>query len=216
MKSKVLIKNPCTRDLDRMPRTATGVFCTRCREKVEDQTRFTDEELIKWLSDNRKEKPCGIYRPDQARIPFLQRVSLPFRYAAISLVSLFSLKEAQAQAPAVIPVQDAGKTVLPGDTQQKRITGQAVLKKGGPAGGVTVFVSGADSTIVTMHTNEDGRFECVLPYTSDTTFTITFSKRGYDIETVYGYVPCDMELKVAIKKSGRKTKNRQRRIASKF
>src|ERR1044072_2128443 len=85
MKEKVLIKKPCAQNLEEMPRVANGVFCTVCREKVEDVSMLSDEELLEWLAANQTKKPCGLYREDQARMPVAQRILFPFRYADISL-----------------------------------------------------------------------------------------------------------------------------------
>jgi hypothetical protein len=223
MDSKVVIRKPCAQDLEMMPRVPGGIFCTVCSEKIEDLTRLSDEELKKWIRDRSSEHkthPCGIYNREQARIPFLQRLILPFRYAAISTASLFLAKESSAKtnsAPEWKAVTDA--IAVPSDTQQKVITGKVVQgRRNSPLGGVNVYVMGSgDSTLATVVTNSDGTFTCMLPFTADTNYTITFSSRGYRTQVAYGYVPCDKELVMHLKKTDRKDRKiKRQRIYSKF
>jgi hypothetical protein len=218
METKVLIRKPCAQNLDEMPRVASGIFCTVCKTKVDDLTRFSNEELVEWMKKHAVAKPCGIYTAEQARVPVAQRFLFPFRYAAISLAALVTAKEAKAQVePYVDPADSAKEAITPAATQQKVITGKVVGGKNNKRmAGVTVYVSGEESTLVTTTTNADGSFECILPYTTDTSYTLTFRTKGYNTNTSYGYVPCDKLLVVHMEKSKRFGKHKRRRVYSKF
>lgn len=219
MNSKVLIRKPCAQDLDGMPRTSDGIFCTVCKTKVQDLTRFSDGELVQWMAENVKTKPCGIYTNEQARIPVSQRMLLPVRYAAISIASLFFAKTANANFTenCIAPLDTPGTVAKPVDTMQQVIRGKVLSKKhekGMPL--VTVYIAGSDSDIARVTTREDGSFECVLPYTTDTSYTLTFNSKGYNSQVCYGYVPCDRDLVVHMKKSNYRDKHKRRRVYSKF
>lgn len=219
MQSKVVIRKPCAQKLDAMPRVADGIFCTVCKEKVIDLTRFSDEELADWMKKNAAEKPCGIYTRSQAKMPLQQRIIFPFRYAAISIGALLLAKTAKADfTETVIAAADTqGTAMRPADSAQKQIKGKVLSKRhreGMPA--VTVFVAGTDSDLAMTSTAADGSFELTLPFTTDTSYTLTLTAKGYVTQVLYGYVPCDRMLVVNMKKAGYKDKKRRRRVYSKF
>lgn len=223
MESKVIIRKPCAQDLEMMPRVPGGIFCTVCSEKIVDLTHYSDEELVNWIrerSSEQKEHPCGIYNKEQARVPLLQRLILPFRYAAITTASLFLAKESMAKGETIQHWAGLPDSIVaPSDTQQKVITGKVLGgKRNTPVCGVTVYVAGnADSTLATIETNTDGTFTCRLPFTTDTSYTLTFTLRGYRTQVAYGYVPCDKELIIHMKKSDRRyRKLKRQRVYSKF
>src|ERR1051325_10101931 len=97
MREKVSIQKPCAAVLESMERVPGGVFCTSCNLVVRDFTSYSDEELIAWMSTNKGKKSCGIFRNEQAKIPFFQKLTLPFRYAAVSIVAFFAVKQGHSQ-----------------------------------------------------------------------------------------------------------------------
>jgi hypothetical protein len=217
MKEKVLIKDPCPQNLDAMPRVKNGIFCTVCSEKVTDVTMLTDEELVKWIADNSQHKPCGIYTPEQAKIPVSQRFLFPLRYAAISIASLFITKTSKAQVQSSIVVKDSGVIVSQTkDSAERKITGKVTSKRGKPLDGVAISVASNDSIVAYVNTNADGTFECVLPSATDTSFIVSFSTRGYVRQTFENYVPCGQFFIVKMDKSTRAYEKRHRRVYSKF
>jgi hypothetical protein len=216
MKEKVLIKHPCLQNLDDMPRVKGGVFCTVCSEKVEDVTQLSDEELVQWISDNSVKKPCGIYTKDQAKVPLTQRFLFPFRYAAISLASLFVVRQGQSQA--LIASDDSASIISShSDSVEKKIVGRVETKKRGkPLPHARVFVANAESTITYVDVRKDGTFECVLPLTAtDSTYEVSVTSKGYRTQA-FGYVACGEFIVVKMNKKKHHLFRPKRVVRSKF
>lgn len=56
---RINIPQPCHEDWDRMTPQAQGRFCNSCQKCVVDFTRFTDEQLYKFLAEHKGESICG-------------------------------------------------------------------------------------------------------------------------------------------------------------
>ncbi len=56
---QVHIETPCSENLDAMPSTIDGRFCTTCQKVVVDFTRMSDSELVWYFEQHTNERVCG-------------------------------------------------------------------------------------------------------------------------------------------------------------
>ncbi|HTL80648.1 MAG TPA: hypothetical protein VL651_03025 [Bacteroidia bacterium] len=218
---KVTIRKPCYTDLEDMPRIPGGVWCTKCGEKVEDVSKMSDEELVKWIGDNSKHKPCGIYTNEQSKIPFTEKVLMPLKIAAATVSAMFIHEGIHAQ---VTPTEMSAVSSAqqPKDSARFMMVGKVVSHKSGEGlSGVSIYISNGDSVLVTARSGDDGSFYIELPKWEGVSYQVSFSDWGYRHELFEAYVPCEdlFVVKMKRKSMGRKLRrifHRHPRTVSKF
>src|SRR5690606_34654257 len=94
---QISIPRPCTQDWNKMTPQQQGRFCDSCQKCVVDFTGFTDEQLIKYINQNKSQQLCGrfsntqlnrkIFKPQSRREYFQWIMSLGF---VVFLANLWS------------------------------------------------------------------------------------------------------------------------------
>lgn len=59
MKLKFSIEEPCTVNWDKMEKEFDSRFCCKCSKSVKDFTQMKEEEIFRYLKENRKDKIYG-------------------------------------------------------------------------------------------------------------------------------------------------------------
>lgn len=183
MKEKVFIKKPCTAPLEEMQRVPEGVLCTDCNLVVHDFTHFTNEQLTSWISQNAGKKSCGIFKKEQVKIPFFQKLTFPIRYFAISIVSLFVAKNSKAQncVPHIVQTDSSKIISIHGDTVVKKFFGKVTDQFGTVSAYTHIRADYNGAVLADTITNVNGEFEILVPCRKNqivTFLAVTFDKHG--------------------------------------
>tara|TARA_R110002051_G_scaffold66515_12_gene120515 strand:- start:3371 stop:4102 length:732 start_codon:yes stop_codon:yes gene_type:complete len=194
MKSTITIavKNPCNENFTNFSKTNNGGFCMSCEKEVIDFTKFSDEELLGFLSSTNK-KTCGKFKTSQLKSyesNFIDTMNKSILTKGISIMSLSLLAlcatEVKGQETASLesPVevvsihhQDIlGKAIV---LQEKyTLTGTIVDETNEPLPGVNVVLKG---TAIGTQTDLDGKFE--FPQQLEANDLLVFSYIGYETKT---------------------------------
>ena len=68
MKLKLSIEEPCTENWDKMVKESDSRFCRKCSKSVKDFTQMKEEEIFRYLKENKDGKICGRFYSEQLGI----------------------------------------------------------------------------------------------------------------------------------------------------
>jgi hypothetical protein len=197
METKVLVRKPCSENLHKMPRVAGGVFCTRCQLHVRDLTTFDAEAFAGWKEEIRGKKACGIFRKDQVTVPFFGRLLVPIRFAAVSILAFFFVKQGFAKSEAKFRIAEKNflKPVsLNGDSVVQLVRGKTLTADSAGIPYVHVRAIYQGKTVADALTDSDGSFELSVPCLPGQSFSIAAGSFDYKAVAIFNYVPSAVPL----------------------
>jgi hypothetical protein len=95
----IRIDRPCKEKLSNMTSTKGGKYCFSCQKEVTDFTRFSNDEIVKWFSQN-KTNVCGMLTQNQLNdfraTQIIRRNYLP-RFIVAAMLGLGIMSKSEAK-----------------------------------------------------------------------------------------------------------------------
>ena len=136
MKLKLSIEDPCNENWDEMKEEFNSRFCSKCSKNVKDFTKMKEEEIHRYLKENKKDKICGRFYSEQLGIIEYNEYKENFNthkpsviknltfYSAVALtsaaISLSSCNNEHSQAEK-IKLQDSNNVNRDLDIQNRKL-----------------------------------------------------------------------------------------------
>ncbi|MDC8000305.1 carboxypeptidase-like regulatory domain-containing protein [Aequorivita todarodis] len=178
------IPEPCHEDWAKMTATEKGKFCSVCTKEIFDFTSKTDEELVKFLTENKN--ACGRLKKSQLnREVKLERKSgqsfAPIAASVLLPLTLFSnnpKSENNATSGKPMVSMGIGRFNNP-DNSRLQVFTQGIVRdeNGNPLKNVKVI---SNETEAQTWTNKNGEYEI---YTLDKEW-LTFSKENFETQKI--------------------------------
>jgi len=188
----ISVKEPCTKNFSTFSTTKKGGFCQSCEKEVIDFTKFSDKELVRYLSSTNK-KTCGKFNVMQLKTykpNSLHHMKHAMIYKGIAMMS-FSLlalctmevkgqKRASVERPIEITMPEVMGDISYVEIEQTKytVTGTIVDEANEPLPGVNIVLKG---TTVGTQTDFDGKFEFPQQLAENEILVLSFI--GYETKT---------------------------------
>ncbi len=186
MKKSIVIRipEPCHEDWAKMNATEKGKFCNVCTKEVFDFTSKTDEELVKFLTENKN--ACGKLKTSQLNreVKLERKSGQSFAPIAASMLLPFTLlsnnpkssTDSISEKPMIS--LGIGRLSIPNNLRLQVFTKGIVRdENGNPLKNVEII---SNETEARVWTNKNGEYEI---YTLDKEI-LTFTKENYETQVV--------------------------------
>ncbi|WP_298396610.1 carboxypeptidase-like regulatory domain-containing protein [Flavobacterium sp.] len=179
-KINIQINQPCSENFNTFSKTEKGGFCKSCNKSVIDFTKMSDEEIIKYFSDQ-KVKTCGLFLDSQLKSysdvakqklnPFLSSI---FGLSLLSILA-FTTSYAQEKSSKSEVVQKE-KTAVSKESNQmdsndKFTVSGIVSNEIGPLADVNIYVKNKN---ISVQTNSQGKFTFPQQLTTDDVLIVSY------------------------------------------
>ncbi|MBD0833074.1 carboxypeptidase-like regulatory domain-containing protein [Aestuariibaculum sediminum] len=156
---KLNVKTPCNEDFNSFPQTASGGFCSSCKQEVLDFTNMNPDDIADYINQEGTNNICGRFKQSQLKVYYKSKRKKTWlrilKVIGAACLSLYFGK-LQAQAPKQAEVNTL-KSKNMTQVQTKAITVKGrVLEENLPLPGVNVVLEGST---VGVATDFDGKFE---------------------------------------------------------
>lgn len=90
MKLKLNIDDPCNENWDTMKREIDSGFCKKCSKSVKDFTQMKEEEIYRYIKENKNDNICGRFYSEQLGIIEYNENINPQKTSVINNLTFFS------------------------------------------------------------------------------------------------------------------------------